>query len=501
MSPQNILFLMTDQHRFDTLGAYGNTLVETPALDALAAQGTRFDRFYTPTAICTPARASLATGLHPFRHGLLANPERAAGGQDELDESGPLLWPQLRGAGYQVGHVGKWHVGREHGPEHYGLDGEHLPGALNPVRHPSYQRWLRDRGLPPFSVAEPVFGTAANGTGRGHLLAGRLRQPPEATVEAFLTERTLALLDRYAAGRKANGQPFMLSCHWFGPHLPYLVPDHYYDLYDPDSVPLPASMAETFAGKPDVQRRYSEYWSADAFDAAAWRKLIAVYWGYVTMIDDQVGRILDALREHGLWDDTAVFFTADHGEFTGAHRLNDKGPAMYEDIYRIPALARVPGGPPAQVSDAFATLTDLNPTLLDIAGLPAPEPCDGESLLPLLRGGTEGSARAVLSRTEVVAEFHGHHFPYSQRMLRDRRYKLVHNPESVHELYDLDSDPHELHNVHEAPAYAGVRRELTERLYRELLRRGDPAHSWAGYTADIAGDRAPDIDGVADELG
>lgn len=290
----------------------------------------------------------------------------------------------------------------------------------------------------------------------------------------------------------------MLSCHWFGPHLPYLVPDAYYDLYDPDSVPLPASMAETFAGKPDVQRRYSEYWSSDSFDAAAWRKLIAVYWGYVTLIDHQVGRILDALKEHGLWDDTAVFFTADHGEFTGAHRLNDKGPAMYEDIYRIPALARVPGAP-AQVSDAFATLTDLNPTILDLAGLPAPERCDGESLLPLLRGDEAGAA-AVRDRQEVVAEFHGHHFPYAQRMIRDHRYKLVHNPESVHELYDLAADPYELHNVYEAPAYAGVRRDLAARLYRELLRRGDPAHSWMGYTADIGDGRAPDVDGVAEEI-
>ncbi|WP_328913203.1 MULTISPECIES: sulfatase-like hydrolase/transferase [unclassified Streptomyces] len=498
MSPQNILFLMTDQHRVDTLGAYGNTLVDTPALDALAAEGTRFDRFYTPTAICTPARASLATGLHPFRHGMLANPERASGGQNELNESDPLLWRQLKEHGYRVGHAGKWHIGREHGPEHHGLDGEHLPGALNPVHHPSYERWLAERGLPPFAVREPVFGTAANGVGRGHLLAGRLQQPAEATFEAFLTDRTLELLAEYAAEHKATGRPFMLSCHWFGPHLPYLVPDAYYDLYDPDSVPLPASMAETFAGKPDVQRRYSEYWSSDSFDAAAWRKLIAVYWGYVTLIDHQVGRILDALKEHGLWDDTAVFFTADHGEFTGAHRLNDKGPAMYEDIYRIPALARVPGAP-AQVSDAFATLTDLNPTILDLAGLPAPERCDGESLLPLLRGDEAGAA-AVRDRQEVVAEFHGHHFPYAQRMIRDHRYKLVHNPESVHELYDLAADPYELHNVYEAPAYAGVRRDLAARLYRELLRRGDPAHSWMGYTADIGDGRAPDVDGVAEEI-
>ncbi|WP_328335710.1 MULTISPECIES: sulfatase-like hydrolase/transferase [unclassified Streptomyces] len=494
MAPRNVLFLMTDQHRVDTLGCYGNPLVKTPALDTLAAEGTRFDRFYTPTAICTPARASLATGFHPFRHGMLNNPERNGGSKDELDDESPMLWRQLTDHGYQVGHAGKWHIGRERGPEFYGMDGEHLPGALNPVHHPSYEKWLEDNGFPPFAVSDPVFGEAANGTGRGHLIAGRLQQPPEATIEAFLTDRTLGLLDRYAADWKATGRPFMLSCHWYGPHLPYLIPDHYYDMYDPDDVPLPASMAETFAGKPEVQRQYSAYWSSDGFDAAAWRKLIAVYWGYVTMIDHQVGRILAALDDHGLRDGTAVFFTADHGEFTGAHRLNDKGPAMYEDIYRIPAIARVPGAP-AQVSDAFANLIDLNPTILELAGAPLPDRCDGRSLLPLLHGGPAGD-----TRDEIVAEFHGHHFPYAQRMLRDRRYKLVHNPESVHELYDLETDPHELHNVYGAPAYAGVRRDLTVRLYRELLRRGDPASSWMSYMADIGGDRAPDVDGVAEEV-
>lgn len=425
---------------------------------------------------------------------MLNNPERNGGSKDELSDDDPMLWGQLKGRGYSVGHVGKWHIGRERGPECYGLDGEHLPGALNPVHHPSYEKWLEENGFPPFSVSEPVFGTAANGTGRGHLIAGRLQQPAEATIEAFLADRTLGLLDRYAAQWKANGTPFMLSCHWYGPHLPYLIPDSYYDLYDPDDVPLPASMAETFAGKPEVQRQYSAYWSSDDFDAAAWRKLIAVYWGYVTMIDHQAGRLIEALKGHGLWDDTAVFFTADHGEFTGAHRLNDKGPAMYEDIYRIPGIARVPGAP-AQVSDDFASLIDLNPTILELAGASVPELCDGTSLLPLLHGADSGD-----TRDEIVAEFHGHHFPYSQRMLRDRRHKLVHNPESVHELYDLETDPHELHNVYDAPAYAEVRRDLTVRLYRELLRRGDPAYTWMSYMADIGGDRAADVDGVAEEV-
>ncbi|GAA5179477.1 sulfatase-like hydrolase/transferase [Rugosimonospora acidiphila] len=491
---RNVLFLMTDQHRVDTLRCYGNDAIQTPNLDRIGAEGTRFDRFYTPTAICTPARASLMTGQHPFRHGMLFNPERSGGAQSEIPDHVGMLPAPLRAAGYNVGHVGKWHIGRERGPEYYGMDGEHLPGALNPFDHPSYQRWLADSAHPPFAVTDAEFGVAPNGSGRGHLLAGRLRQPVEATMEWFLTERATDLLKRYGADHHRDGRPFWLTCSWFGPHLPYLIPDKYYDLYHPADVPLPPSMAETFDGKPEVQRRYSEYWSADALGSERWRKLIAVYWGYVTMIDHCVGMLLDTLEELDLTHNTAVVFTADHGEFTGAHRLHDKGPAMYEDIYRIPALFRVPGMP-AQSRNEFASLVDIAPTILDLAGLPPMQPADGRSLLPLLRG-----EQVTDWPKQFVAEFHGHHFPYSQRMIRDERYKLVFNPESSNELYDLRDDPHELHNVYQAPTYARIRERLERGLYRELVDRADPAYSWMSYMSAVGEDRAPDVDGIADRV-
>jgi arylsulfatase A-like enzyme len=393
-----------------------------------------------------------------------------------------------------VGHAGKWHVGRHRGPSHYGIEGEHMPGALNPFHHEAYRAWLEARGYPPFRAADGIFTEAHNRSGRGHLLAGRLEQPFEATIESYITEQALGLLDRYARDFNASGKPFMLTASFFGPHLPYLIPDAWFDLYDPADVTLPASFAESFAGKPDVQRRYSEYWGVDGLDDDTWRKLIAVYWGYVSMIDRCVGRLLDALDAHGLWGSTNIVFVADHGEFTGAHRLNDKGPAMYEDIYRVPAFIRVPGLP-AQRCDAFASLVDLAPTFLEMAGVPVSQQGDGRSLMPLLRGESP-----VDWRSEIVAEFHGHHFSYAQRMIRDRRHKLVFNPESINELYDLAEDPHELRNVHDVPGYRGVRDDLTERLYRELVARGDPAFTWMTYMAPIGSARVGDIDGVADHV-
>jgi len=489
----NTLFLMTDQHRVDTLPCYGNRVVRTPNLDRIAGSGTRFERMYTPTAICTPARASLITGLQPFRHGLLVNPERGRG-QVELPEGVPTWSQTLADAGYNVGHSGKWHVGRDFGPDHYGIEGEHMPGALNPFDFPPYTAWLAEQGLPPFGTCDAVFSTAPNGTGRGHLFAARLTQPFEATVENYIAERALTLLERYAAEYRATGKPFVLTASWFGPHLPYLIPDRYFDMYDPADVELPASFAESFAGKPPIQKRYSEYWGADNFTRDEWRKLIAVYWGYVTMIDDAIGRLLAGLDAHGLWDETNIIFTADHGEFTGAHRMHDKGPGMYEDIYRIPGLVRIPGEAP-QVRSELVSLIDISATLLDLGGAAGAMPTDGRSLVPLVRG------EAVPDwRHEIVAEFHGHHFPYSQRMLRDDRYKLVVSPESVNELYDLETDPDELRNLYDEPDYETVRDGLAQRLYRELVERDDPAFSWLTYMAPIGAARVGDVDGVADRV-
>ncbi|MFG1817697.1 sulfatase-like hydrolase/transferase [Kribbella sp. NPDC049174] len=467
--PSNILLLMTDQHRLDTLGCYGNQVCETPALDALAAGGTRFTNGFTPTAICTPARATLQTGVLPYRHTLLANYERNVGYREELDdEAFPPFSQYLGAAGYQLGHIGKWHVGKVKGPADFGYDGEHYPGWGNAVQHPDYGQYLAEHGYPEFAVRSPVRGTFANGE-PGNLLAGILEQPVEATFEYFLAERTIERLRQYAE----DGRPFYLTCNWFGPHLPYLLPEDYYYRYDVDQVELPASIAETFANKPRVQRHYSSHWTFDSVGPDRWRELIAAYWGYVTLIDEQVGRILAVVDELGLAGDTAVLFTADHGEFTGAHRLHDKGPAMYDDIYRVPLLARVPGCPAGQVQDAFATLTDLTPTFLELAGVEVPTQYQGRSLLPLIAGSRPDDWPA-----EVVAEFHGHHFPYPQRMIRTADYKLVVNPADVNELYDLRADPDELQNRYDHPELTDVRRELMGRLYDVLRERGDNFYHW-----------------------
>ncbi|MGW8375144.1 sulfatase-like hydrolase/transferase [Streptomyces sp. ODS28] len=477
-----MLFLMTDQHRVDTLGCYGNPHVSTPNLDALAGSGTRFERCYTPTAICTPARASLLTGAAPFRHKLLANYERNVGYQEDLAEGQFTFSETLRDEGYNLGLLGKWHGGVKRDAASYGFDGPSLPGWHNPVDHPDYLAYLKERDLPPYRITDPVRGTTPNGS-PGNLLAARLDQPVEATFEHYLATRTIEMLERYAEDESGPDRtPFFLATHFFGPHLPYILPPEFYDRYDPSLVELPASVAETFADKPPVQSNYSRLWAFDTMSLEESRKLVAVYWGYVELIDMQIGRILTAMRELGLEDRTAVFFTADHGEFTGAHRLHDKGPAMYEDIYRIPGLLRVPGAPGGQVREEFVSLTDCTATVLDLAESDPSPAVDSRSLLPLVRGEHPEWA------DHVLAEFHGHHFPYPQRMIRTDRHKLVINPESRNELYDLHADPDELHNRYEHPEMEPVRIELTQRLYGLLRERGDNFYHWMTPMYDVETD-------------
>lgn len=474
----NVLFLMTDQHRVDTLGAYGNSQVPTPALDGLARSGTRFDRWYTPTAICTPARASLLTGQAPFRHKVLANAERNVGYVEDLPEDVFTFPVALSEAGYNTGLIGKWHAGSRRQPADFGLDGVHLPGWHNPVDHPDYLAYLAERGLPPYRISDRVRGTLPNG-GPGNLLAARLHQPVEATFEYYLATRAIELLERYAADAHREDKPFYLGLHFFGPHLPYVIPDEYFDLIDPATVDLPRSIAETFADKPPVQANYSAHWTFDTMPIEVTRKLIAVYWGYVALIDEQIQRVLDAMERLGLVEDTAVFFTCDHGEFTGSHRLHDKGPAMYEDIYRTPGIVRIPGGPQGQVREEFVSLLDCTATILELAGLDAGPAIDSRSLLPLVAGEHPSWA------PDLVAEFHGHHFPYPQRMLREDRYKLVVNPTDTCELYDLHTDPDELQNRFHHPEMAQVRGRMMRRLYTILRERDDRFYHWMTSMYDV----------------
>jgi arylsulfatase A-like enzyme len=478
----NILLIMTDQHRADSLGCYGNSICKTPNIDSLAVQGMRFDSAITCTAICTAARASLVTGLMPHKHGLVANYERNIAYPTELADDIVPFSRNLQAQNYRCGHVGKWHVGQTRGPDESGFEGHHYFGWCPPVQHWDYQQYLKDYDLPPFTFHDEIRGTFPNGQ-PGNLIGATLDGPVETTWPHYLANRTIERLDLYTKEQQHTAQPFFLNCCIYEPHLPYILPEEYRNAINPRDIPEVPTMRDTFEGKPRVQQHYADHWCFDSFSWEQWQEIIAMYYGSVMAVDDQVGRILVALEEFGLADNTVVLFTADHGAFVGSHKMSDKGPAMYDDIYRIPLLARGPGiVQPNTVCNAPVNMVDLTATFVDLAGGDVPAHYDGRSIAPLLKGETPEDWPDY-----AIAEFHGHHFPYPQRMIRTADYKLIINPPDVNELYDLKNDPLEMTNLYNNPVHRDAQLQLTQTLYKRLKNDGDNFFHWMTSMCDTGG--------------
>ena len=465
----NILLLLTDQYRHDALGCSGNTVVRTPGMDSLAAEGMRFTSAFTPTSLCSPARASLLTGLYAHNHGLLTNMGNFNGVFDRQLLERVAYTQLLDQAGYAVHHIGKWHLPARDNPGHWGFrtfadDGE-------------YERAKRAEGLEvdrSLEVQRLEWGGDAPFCGRSPLAA-------EDMQEAWTADIAIQQLEEH----QANEGPFMIAASFFGPHFPYSVPAPYDTLYDPDMVERWGNFDETFAGKPLIQQKEMLRWNASHLTWRGWQRVIAHYWGYCTYIDDQIRRILERLETLGLADNTVVVYAADHGDMLGSHRLFNKGMYMYDETYRIPLIVRWPGHIPAKSEcDAFVGLVDLMPTMLDIAEVGIPEGLDGRSLLPWLRGET-----AADWPDDIFAEFHGYESAlFSQRMVRTRSWKYVYNPGAEDELYDVESDPGELRNLAPDLGYRHVLRRMKVRLCAWMERTGDDIaadDSWKGAPYDL----------------
>jgi arylsulfatase A-like enzyme len=474
---KNILLIMTDQHRYDTLGCYGAPTCRTPNLDRLAAQGVRFDRAYTSSNPCSPARAALFTGLYPHKSHVRVNNEL-------LNPDAPNLASELGKAGYSLGYAGKWHVDDPKCASDYGFEGKDFPGYGYPVynglveglrfgpseargtRH--YEEYLRKHGYEVPRVLEAHYGD--NPAKQRQEMYALQSGSVEASFEYMVSEDTIDLLREMKERRDSSGAPFFIWTNFWGPHTPCFVPEPYYSMYDPQDIPEEPSFGETWDRKPFVQHLVERYWGLSAGGWERWREIVARYWGYVTMLDDLIGRILSELQSLGLAEDTLVVFSTDHGDNMGAHRLIEKGPFAYEQCYRLPMIAAYPGcEAPGSVCDEFVYLQDLFPTFLDVAGLPAPEEPDTASILDLVRG-----QQSSTERDSIYAQFYAQIFPYEQRIVRSRTHKFVYNRSDIGELYDLVNDPWEMRNLIDLSEAKDVQDELMAMMREHMVRLQDP---------------------------
>ncbi|QLG27609.1 sulfatase-like hydrolase/transferase [Halorarum halophilum] len=465
-SRPNVLFVLTDQERYDYTAPDGPP-VETPELDRLSRDGVRFERAYTPTSICSSARASLLTGLYPHNHGMVNNTHEADAIQPNLPPDLPTFGEGLADVGYRNTYLGKWHVGRDQTPDDFGFSYLGGSDAHHDNIDSAFGEYRADMGVEvdEADLEDPIY------TDDGSLVAATDPVPVEATRPYFLAERTIEELRR-AADADA---PFFHRTDFLGPHHPYVVPEPYASMYDPDEIELPNSYAETFDGKPQVHENYVDYRGVREFGRETWAEVIAANRGFMTLIDDQVGRVLNAIDDLGLTDDTVVAHASDHGDFVGGHRQFNKGPLMYEDTYHVPLQIRWPGVVESgSVDDVPVRLHDLMPTFLDVCDAPIPDGLDARSLRPLLEGDRPDDWPEA-----VVSEYHGDEFGlYTQRMIHTGDYKYVFNSPDVDELYDLRDDPAELQNLIEHPDFEAVRRDLRERLVDWMHGTDDPLRQW-----------------------
>ena len=286
-------------------------------------------------------------------------------------------------------------------------------------------------------------------------VAGTSPHPKEKGKTWQVTNIGLEMLRERAPG----DQPFFLRIDDVAPHFPNIVPQPYASMYDPESIPPRPNFDETFEGKPAAHLRKHREWNLQDKDWSWWQKVIAKYYGDVSLIDDCVGRVLDAIRECGIEDDTIFVFATDHGDATGSHKHFEKSGTMYDEVFRIPLLARVPRVEARQVTE-FVRLMDLMPTFIEWGGGEIPGDLDAKSLAPLVHG-----ERPADWPDSVYCESHGEVWGYStQRMVRTERWKYVYIPHDLDELYDLEADPAEMNNLSEDPEHADVVEEMRARL-------------------------------------
>ena len=404
MTRPNILWLCTDQQRWDTIQALGNPHIRTPNIDRLAREGVAFTHAFCQSPICTPSRASFLTGMYP------SSVHACTNGNPHWADAAPLVTYLLAQAGYDGGLAGKFHLSGSYDRIEPRLPNDgyryfqfsHAPRDSWPEGH-DYADWVR-----------------AQGYDLGELRKDPAKLPPELHQTTWCAEKSIEFIEQ-----DHGGKPWFLSFNPYYPHPPFDPPQDYLDRYDADTLPGPLFRESDLVEKQKLESVdfQSKVRRPEDFGAMAKK---AAYYAMIELIDDQIGRMLDALERTGQRENTLIIFMSDHGETLGDHGLIEKGCRFYEGLVRVPLIFSWPGHfQPGLVQDALVELTDIAPTLLDICGVEKPERMQGRSLLPLLNGETHEHRAAVRSeyyRTLISAPLPGPQFVGRfGRMYRTRR--------------------------------------------------------------------------------
>lgn len=413
--PSNILLIHSDQHRYDCLSLHGHPQLQTPNLDRLAARGADFSHAFTPTPICSPARASLITGRWPSQHRCINIPPFDGYQPAQVDT--PVLWNMLHDAGYQQAHFGKFHKELPGLPTDYGVD-------RYAWEEDDYDQWRIDQKLPPRVRQNGWFGET----------------DPHTTVAQSRIAWGAGLTRQAIQDFSTNDAPFFIRWDPSEPHLPCMIPEEISSLYPPESITPWPSFADPLEHKPPMQQKQLRAWGVDGWTWKEWAPVVSRYLAEITLLDQYIGKVLNTLEASGRLEDTLVIYSTDHGDLCGGHGMMDKHYMMYDDVVHVPLIVSQPGTiPEGQTCDEMVLHElDLAATICRAANLEVPSAFEGVDLIPVLKG------EKSTDRTEVFSQYFGCQFGlYSSRMVRDRRWKYIWNPTAIDELYDLQQDPAE----------------------------------------------------------
>lgn len=438
MDPKNMLFIMSDQHSPHVVGCYGNDVVQTPNMDSLAARGTRFAHAYTPNPICVPARASFATGRYSHEIGVWDNAKPYIGTE------APSWGHRLTSQGHHVTTVGKLHYRRVDDPS--GFPDQRLPMHVLEGVGDLFGLLREDMPVRPES--------------RQHVLDAGVGDSEYIRYDRAIARESARFLREEGAG---HDKPWALFVSFVTPHFPLMAPAEYVDRYALDSLPFPIQGSpEEWPRHPALEAHRRSAAVDEPFDERTVRNAIAVYYGMVSFLDEQIGVVLEALDQAGLADDTRVIYTSDHGEMLGEHGLWWKS-SMYEASVSVPLIMAGADVPAGNVVCTNVSLIDCFPTIVDAVGA---EPSAGDRGLP----GTslwELAEQPDQPRT-VFSEYHTVYSQSAAYMIRDERYKYVHFVDHRPQLFDLQEDPDELRDIAADEGYADILRTM-DRQFRAIL--------------------------------
>ena len=468
----NILWICTDQQRFDTIGALGNPHVDTPTIDALCASGTAFTHAYCQSPICTPSRASFLTGMYPSSIHLTRN------GNDYFPANTPLVTKIFADAGYLCGNIGKLHLASAYKRiEPRTDDGysyfkySHAPRDNWETGH-DYADWVRYKGYKLADLTDDLDGV-----------------PTELHQTTWCAEKTMEFVS------ENKDIPWLLSVNIYDPHPPFNPPVEYRDKFAPEKMPgsyfqesdlvqqrelevldfqsracnpEDLDIKNPIVAKPIVPGGGTQGESSGQRDV---KTLQAAYYAMIKLIDDQLARVVDHLGKTGQRENTIIVFTSDHGETLGDHGLIQKGCRFYEGLVRVPLIFNCPGRiEEGLVSDALVELTDKAPTFLDFCGIDIPDNMHGRSLRSILEGRSDGHSHRDFVRSEYYDAL-DHKEGSLGTMYRNRKYKIInYHQHDFGELYDLEVDPWEFDNLWNSPDQVHIKAVLMKASFDASMR-------------------------------